>query len=76
MEAMIRNSWRLAVQETNMDDPAAELTQSYGILLLDTFLGNAVCNMEKPLKAVEDTDDQCSAFNKLGKEQLRISSVI
>ncbi|XP_065905739.1 metalloprotease TIKI homolog [Dysidea avara] len=46
-----------------------EAVENNDIPLLDTFLGNAARNMGKHLKAVEDVQDQCSAFNKLDNEQ-------
>ena len=49
--------------------------QNSGIPLLDTFLGNAARNMGKSLKAVEDVQDQCSAFNKLDDEQVAMDIV-
>ena len=47
-----------------------EAVENNDIPLLDTFLGNAARNMGKHLKAVEDVQDQCSAFNKLDNEQV------
>jgi len=47
-----------------------EAIQNNDIPLLDTFLGNAARNMGKDLKAVENVQDQCSAFNKLDTEQV------